>query len=68
MAKRHLKSHVRIMCGRVIQSKGPVNYAFVDGLNVRDSRLDNYPRRWNGCPSQELLVIRRNPKGPSGNS
>ena len=62
MAKRHLNSHVRIMCGRVIQSKGPVNYAFVDGLNVRDSRLDNYPRRWNGCPSQELLVIRRNPK------
>ena len=50
------------MCGRVIQSKGPVNYAFVDGLNVRDSRLDNYPRRWNGCPSQELLVIRQNPK------
>ena len=36
MAKRHLNSHVRIMCGRVIQSKGPVNYAFVDGLNVRN--------------------------------
>jgi putative SOS response-associated peptidase YedK len=29
---------------------------------VRDSRLDNYPRRWNACPSQELLVIRQNPK------
>jgi putative SOS response-associated peptidase YedK len=50
------------MCGRVIQAKGPVNYAIVDGLNVRDSRLDNYPRRWNACPSQELLVIRQNPK------
>jgi len=49
------------MCGRVIQAKGPINYALVDGLNLRDSRLDNYPRRWNGCPSQELLVIRQNP-------
>ena len=27
----------------------------VEGLNVR-------ALRWNGCPSQELLVIRRNPK------
>jgi putative SOS response-associated peptidase YedK len=51
-----------LMCGRVIQAKGPVSYGIVDGLNVRDSRLDNYPRRWNGCPSQELLVIRQNPK------
>src|SRR5262249_26688686 len=25
-------------------------------------RLDNYPRRWNGCPNQELLVIRQNRK------
>jgi putative SOS response-associated peptidase YedK len=24
------------------------------------SRLSNYPRRWNGAPSQEFLVIRRN--------
>jgi putative SOS response-associated peptidase YedK len=29
-------------------------------MNVRDSRVDNYPPRWNGAPSQELLVIRRN--------
>ena len=27
------------MCGRVIQAKGPIEYAIVDGLNVRDSRL-----------------------------
>jgi putative SOS response-associated peptidase YedK len=32
----------------------------VDGMNVRDSRVYNYPPRWNGAPSQELLVIRRN--------
>jgi putative SOS response-associated peptidase YedK len=48
------------MCGRVIQSSGPLKLAIVDGLNVRDSRLSNYPRRWNGAPSQEFLVIRQN--------
>src|SRR5512140_1315272 len=31
-------------------------------MNVRDSRLHNYPPRWNGAPSQDLLVIRRNHK------
>jgi putative SOS response-associated peptidase YedK len=29
-------------------------------MNVRDSRVSNYPARWNAAPSQELLVIRRN--------
>src|SRR5205823_1704453 len=48
------------MCGRVVQSSGPLNYAFVDGMNVRDSRVSNYPPKWNAAPSQELLVIRRN--------
>jgi SOS response associated peptidase (SRAP) len=48
------------VCGRVIQSSGPLRYAIVDGMNVRDSRVHNYPPRWNGAPSQELLVIRRN--------
>ncbi len=48
------------MCGRVIQSSTPFRLAIVDGLNVRDSRVHNYPPRWNGAPSQELLVIRRN--------
>jgi putative SOS response-associated peptidase YedK len=50
------------MCGRVIQSSGPLRYAIVEGLDVRDSRLTNYPRRWNGAPSQEFLVIRENHK------
>jgi putative SOS response-associated peptidase YedK len=50
------------MCGRVIQSSGPLKYAIVEGLDVRDSRLTNYPRRWNGAPSQEFLVIRQNHK------
>jgi putative SOS response-associated peptidase YedK len=48
------------MCGRVIQSSGPLRYGIVDGLNVRDSRVHNYPPRWNAAPSRELLVIRRN--------
>jgi hypothetical protein len=29
-------------------------------MDVHDSRVHNYPPRWNGAPSQELLVIRRN--------
>jgi putative SOS response-associated peptidase YedK len=48
------------MCGRVIQASGPLKYAMVDGLDVRDARLDNYPRRYNGAPSQEFLIIREN--------
>ena len=48
------------MCGRVIQSSGPLRYAILEGMDVRDSRVHNYPPRWNGAPSQDLLVIRRN--------
>jgi putative SOS response-associated peptidase YedK len=48
------------MCGRVVQSSSPLRYALVDGMNVRDSRVRNYPPRWNAAPSQELLIIRRN--------
>jgi hypothetical protein len=47
---------------RVFQSSRPLRYGIVDGLNVRDSRVHNYPPRWNGAPSQELLIIRRNHK------
>ena len=48
------------MCGRVIQASGPLSLAIVDGLDVRDSRLTNVPRRFNAAPSQQLLVIRQN--------
>jgi putative SOS response-associated peptidase YedK len=27
------------MCGRIIQSSGPLHYAFVEGMNVRDGRI-----------------------------
>ena len=50
------------MCGRVVRSSAPIRYAIVDGMNVRDSRVANYLPRWNGAPSQDLLVIRRNHK------
>jgi putative SOS response-associated peptidase YedK len=57
-----MDDYIRPMCGRVIQSSRAFRYAIVDGMNVRDSRVHNYPPRWNAAPSQELLVIRRNHK------
>lgn len=48
------------MCGRIIQASGPLRYKLVDGLDVPDSRQSNIPRRYNGAPTQELLVIRQN--------
>src|ERR1700740_1442527 len=57
-----MNHHTVTMCGRGIQSSGPIRYAIVDGMNVRDSRLHNYPPRWNAAPSQDLLVIRRDHK------
>jgi putative SOS response-associated peptidase YedK len=59
-AFRALDRHLAIMWGRVIQSSGPLRYGIVEGLDVHDSRVHNYPPRWNAAPSQELLVIRRN--------
>lgn len=50
------------MCGRVVQVSDPIRLSIIEGLDVRDARLSNYPRRWNGAPSQELLVIRQNHK------
>ena len=50
------------MCGRVVQSSGPLRLAIVEGLDVTDSRLGNAPRRYNAAPSQELMVIRQNHK------
>jgi hypothetical protein len=49
-----LGDYISRMCGRIIQSSGPLRYAIVDGMNVRDSRVHNYPPRWNAAPSHEL--------------
>ena len=46
----------------MIQSRGPLRYAILEGMGVRDSRVHNYPPRWYAAPSQDLLVIRRNHK------
>src|SRR5205809_773595 len=48
------------MCGRIIQASGPLRFAIVEGLNVVDSRYANLPPRYNGAPSQDILVIRQN--------
>ena len=48
------------MCGRIIQSSEPLRLAIVEGLNTPDSRVSRLKPRYNGAPSQELLVIREN--------
>jgi putative SOS response-associated peptidase YedK len=50
------------MCGRIIQSSGPLRLAIVEGLDVSDIRMGNIRPRYNAAPSQELLVIRENHK------
>jgi hypothetical protein len=40
-----MDDYIRRMCGRVIQGSGPLRYAIVDGMNVRDSRVHNYSPR-----------------------
>jgi hypothetical protein len=48
------------MCGRVLQSSGPLRFASVEALNVSDSRMGNIRPCYNAAPSRELLVIREN--------
>ena len=57
---KHTVVRLAIMYGRVIQSSAPIRLTVVEGMDVHDSRVHNYPPRWNGAPSPELLVIRRN--------
>jgi hypothetical protein len=45
-----LYHHLAIMCGRVIQSSAPIHLAIVEGMDARDSRVHNYPPRWNAAP------------------
>jgi putative SOS response-associated peptidase YedK len=44
------------MCGRVVQASDSLRFAFVDGLDVPDSRAK--PPSYNVAPSQLLYVIR----------
>jgi len=50
------------MCGRFAQHRGPLYYMEQFGLDTRDARLPNAPQRFNAAPTQDLLVIRRNPE------
>ena len=50
------------MCGRIIQSSTPLRLAIVEGLDVSDRRMGNIRPRYNGSPSQELMIIRENHK------
>ena len=49
------------MCGRIIQSSVPAELAIVSGLSASDQH-NNHPPRWNGAPSQTILVIREDRK------
>jgi putative SOS response-associated peptidase YedK len=52
------------MCGRVIQKSSPnhLSLRIVEGLEPGGAnRFGNTPPRYNGAPSQDLWVIRRNP-------
>src|SRR3954469_12897176 len=55
------------MCGRIIEASPPDLLALriVNGLEDRDNRVPpgtNSPPRYNGAPSQQHWVIRRNPQ------
>ena len=52
------------MCGRIAQYSPPdqLGLKIVNGVEGREHRFGNYPPRYNGSPSQELLVIRRHPE------
>ena len=61
IAARREALYIRRMCGRIIQSSGPE----LPGLKVilgtpDDSRIRK--PRYNGAPSQDLIVIRRHPE------
>jgi putative SOS response-associated peptidase YedK len=50
------------MCGRIIQSSGPLRLAIVEGLDLSDNSMGDVSPRYNVAPSQDLLVIRENHK------
>jgi len=50
------------MCGRFVQASAPRSLALVKDVQLPDSRLSNWPPRYNGAPSQDFLLIRQNEK------
>lgn len=49
------------MCGRFVQHRAPLAYAEHFGLDAAAIQLPNAPPRYNAAPTQDLMVIRRNP-------
>src|SRR5215207_4274055 len=49
------------MCGRVVQHRELSGYARELGINL-SGQVPNAPPHYNGAPSQDLLVLRRDPK------
>jgi len=56
-------AYTQAMCGRVIQASGPVRYAIVDGLKVRDSRLSNYRGAGMALQAKNFLSFDRTQDG-----
>ena len=54
----HAKLKSSFMCGWVVQVSDPIRLSIVDGLDVCQTRLSNYPRRWNGL----CLRLMRSPR------
>jgi putative SOS response-associated peptidase YedK len=50
------------MCGRFVQASAPRRLALIPDVQLPDSRHSNWPPRYNGAPSQDFLLIRRNPQ------
>jgi hypothetical protein len=44
-------------CAGVIQSSGPLRHGIVDGLDVREARVHNFPPQWNAAPSPSRVPI-----------
>ena len=53
------------MCGRVVQHRELSTYARELGINL-SGQVPNAPPHYNGAPSQDLLVLRRDPKTGEG--
>ncbi len=45
------------MCGRVIQSSGPLRYAILEGMHVRDSRVHNYPSEAQSRSEEGIVLL-----------
>ena len=50
------------MCGRFVQLTPPAALAALFGVDPAHAPLPNVPPRYNAAPTQDLMVVRRNPE------